>query len=324
MSTNFNSNSAVVKQVQAAINAAGYPQPLTEDGIYGPLTMAGVKWLQEQAGVSPADGNITQDLLDAVGITPNAPLTLSSSSGYAANPTYKTSPASHVVAPWGPVYVPPSPPVVQEPTVAPKPAAPSIPLNVVNRPPPVPATSTVSKVPALVGAGAGAAAGVALGGPVGALIGATVGGIAGYLYENQAASKKTPTSIAGEDDFRGLSQLTRQALALPGVSSVMINGEGLGLSQLTRQALALPGVSSVMINGEGLGQPNSGAGDIIEADPASAEPNLGVDVPTSRFGAELRMGKPGLASGSQFGGELRAGMVGLSSGSQFGCAKGPR
>jgi peptidoglycan hydrolase-like protein with peptidoglycan-binding domain len=299
MSTNFNSNSAVVKQVQAAINAAGYPQPLTVDGIDGPLTTAGVKWLQEQAGVSPADGNITQDLLDAVGITPNAPLTLSSSSGYAANPTYKTSPASHVVAPSGPVYVPPSPPVVQEPTVAPKPAAPSIPLNVVNRPPPVPATSTVSKVPALVGAGAGAAAGVALGGPVGALIGATVGGIAGYLYENQAASKKTPTSIAGEDDFRGLSQLTRQALGLPGVSSVMINGEGLG-------------------------QPNSGAGDIIGADPASAEPHLGVDVPTSKFGAELRMGKPGLASGSQFGGELRAGMVGLSSGSQFGCAKGPR
>lgn len=68
-SMDFDTNSAVVKQVQTAINAQGYSPPLAEDGAYGPKTKAGVQWLQTRAGLA-SDGVIGEQTLGALGITP--------------------------------------------------------------------------------------------------------------------------------------------------------------------------------------------------------------------------------------------------------------
>jgi GH24 family phage-related lysozyme (muramidase) len=69
MGVDYTGNSAVVRQVQAAINAAGYTPPLVVDGAYGPNTAKGVKWVQAAQGVSP-DGIIGDQTLGALGITP--------------------------------------------------------------------------------------------------------------------------------------------------------------------------------------------------------------------------------------------------------------
>lgn len=65
----YNSNSSVIKQVQAAINALGYAPPLTVDGAIGPKTIAGVKWVQDKQGVAQ-DGIVGDQTLGALGITP--------------------------------------------------------------------------------------------------------------------------------------------------------------------------------------------------------------------------------------------------------------
>lgn len=297
--SNFNNDQTVVRQVQEAINAAGYQPALVVDGIDGPLTTAGIRWMQERAG-STIDGNITQEFLNAVGMSVGAPLTLSSSSGYAANPTYKTSPASGATgAPVGPVWVPPPPPT-KEPAQAPK--GTGIPLNVVNKLPPAPPPAP-SKLPAAVGAAGGAGVGFLAAGPVGALVGAVVGGVAGFIYENSAASKKTPsTSIAGETDFMIFAQPTQGALDKGGANPTTIAGEGVTTKP---------------------GQPNAMASDVIGADPSAAlhaQPNspfasqFGTDVPTSRFGVDVPT--------SRFGGELRAAMSELPGTARFGCDTG--
>lgn len=44
-----------VRAIQTAVNAEGYPAVLDVDGMYGPMTEAGVKWFQSEHGLS-ADG----------------------------------------------------------------------------------------------------------------------------------------------------------------------------------------------------------------------------------------------------------------------------
>lgn len=44
--SNYDSDPVKVKAVQIAVNAAGYQPPLAVDGVYGPLTAAGVRWFQ--------------------------------------------------------------------------------------------------------------------------------------------------------------------------------------------------------------------------------------------------------------------------------------
>lgn len=78
--TDYNTNAAVVKQVQAAINAAGYAPPLTVDGKYGPATTAGVKWIQGQGGVTQ-DGIIGDQTLGSLGITPPGGTSIDSVTG---------------------------------------------------------------------------------------------------------------------------------------------------------------------------------------------------------------------------------------------------
>jgi peptidoglycan hydrolase-like protein with peptidoglycan-binding domain len=65
----YNSNPTVVRQVQTAINKLGYLPALVEDGSYGPMTAAGVKWLQAKMGVAQ-DGLIGDQTLGTLGITP--------------------------------------------------------------------------------------------------------------------------------------------------------------------------------------------------------------------------------------------------------------
>jgi hypothetical protein len=63
----YDSDPATVKKVQQAINAAGYSPQLAVDGSYGPLTKAGVQWLQSQKGLT-ADGVIGPATLAVLGI----------------------------------------------------------------------------------------------------------------------------------------------------------------------------------------------------------------------------------------------------------------
>jgi len=65
----YNSKPAIIKQVQAAINALGYAPPLTVDGALGPATTAGIKWMQAQKGVAQ-DGIVGDQTLGSLGITP--------------------------------------------------------------------------------------------------------------------------------------------------------------------------------------------------------------------------------------------------------------
>jgi hypothetical protein len=66
--SNYDTNTTVVKQVQTAINAAGYSPPLATDGAYGPKTIAGVKWFQAQHGL--AQDGIIGDQTVAATIAP--------------------------------------------------------------------------------------------------------------------------------------------------------------------------------------------------------------------------------------------------------------
>jgi peptidoglycan hydrolase-like protein with peptidoglycan-binding domain len=63
----YDGDSSTVKQVQTAINAAGYTPALTVDGVYGPNTAAGVAWLQAQKGLGSSQ-LIDDSLLKALGI----------------------------------------------------------------------------------------------------------------------------------------------------------------------------------------------------------------------------------------------------------------
>lgn len=67
--TDYNSNPAIIKQVQAAINALGYAPPLVTDGSLGAKTIAGIKWMQAQKGVAQ-DGVVGDQTLGSLGITP--------------------------------------------------------------------------------------------------------------------------------------------------------------------------------------------------------------------------------------------------------------
>lgn len=69
---NYDSQPNVVKQVQAAVNAAGYQPALVVDGAYGPKTKAGVIWFQRQHGLTQ-DGIIgDQTVAATIAPTPQA------------------------------------------------------------------------------------------------------------------------------------------------------------------------------------------------------------------------------------------------------------
>jgi peptidoglycan hydrolase-like protein with peptidoglycan-binding domain len=76
----YNSNAAVLKQVQAAINALGYTPALGVDGAMGPKTAAGVKWVQAREGVAQ-DGIVGDQTLGSLGITPPGGTSVSSVTG---------------------------------------------------------------------------------------------------------------------------------------------------------------------------------------------------------------------------------------------------
>lgn len=76
----YNTNVAVMKQVQAAINSLGYSPPLVIDGAIGPKTIAAVKWVQAKEGVAQ-DGIVGDQTLGALGITPPGGTSIQSVTG---------------------------------------------------------------------------------------------------------------------------------------------------------------------------------------------------------------------------------------------------
>jgi peptidoglycan hydrolase-like protein with peptidoglycan-binding domain len=72
----YNSNQAIVAQVQQAINVAGYHgpdgQPLVVDGLYGDKTAAGVRWIEAGAGIAQDSGIIGDEVLRVLNIVPPA------------------------------------------------------------------------------------------------------------------------------------------------------------------------------------------------------------------------------------------------------------
>jgi Putative peptidoglycan binding domain len=67
------SDATTVKAVQAAVNAAGYTPALNTDGLMGPKTIAGIKWIQAQKGIATS-GVIDSATLKALSIkAPPAP-----------------------------------------------------------------------------------------------------------------------------------------------------------------------------------------------------------------------------------------------------------
>lgn len=77
---NYDTNSDIVKQVQTAINKMGYTPALVVDGSYGPLSTAGVKWAQQQKGIT-VDGIIGDQTLTALGLEQNVKPPTSSGGG---------------------------------------------------------------------------------------------------------------------------------------------------------------------------------------------------------------------------------------------------
>jgi GH24 family phage-related lysozyme (muramidase) len=65
----YSGNPAVIRQIQAAINALGYQPALVVDGISGGNTKAGIQWLQTRAGLT-VDGIPGDQTLGALGIAP--------------------------------------------------------------------------------------------------------------------------------------------------------------------------------------------------------------------------------------------------------------
>ena len=66
--TDYSSDTPTTLAVQRAINTAGYTPALAEDGAFGPLTAAGIRWMQEQKGLSPITGVVDDALLAALSI----------------------------------------------------------------------------------------------------------------------------------------------------------------------------------------------------------------------------------------------------------------
>ena len=72
---NYDTDSVKVKAVQTAINAAGYASAtgkpaLVVDGIYGPLTAAGVQWFEKLHGLTVDAGIIGDQVMAATVATP--------------------------------------------------------------------------------------------------------------------------------------------------------------------------------------------------------------------------------------------------------------
>lgn len=96
----YDSDSAIVSQVQSKINSMGYTPALVVDGKYGPNTAAGVKWLQTQKGLS-VDGIIGPQTLTALGIkTPSGGTgTSTTTKGVPAGPGWQNLPPDPIRRP---------------------------------------------------------------------------------------------------------------------------------------------------------------------------------------------------------------------------------
>jgi peptidoglycan hydrolase-like protein with peptidoglycan-binding domain len=195
---NYNSNANIVKQVQAAINAAGRSPQLAVDGVYGTGTMLGVKWFQGQHGLTQ-DGIIGDQTLAATITTPPAgggslvalQAQLAQLSGGGAPPSSALIPfpVTALSLP-GPAPTPASRPLVGASTTAP----------FVTVSPTKGAADEQSRA-ALVLAGLGGAAGAVVGAlitfPLGALLGGVLGGAAGFGFSTLQSAPKPAAADVG-------------------------------------------------------------------------------------------------------------------------------
>jgi peptidoglycan hydrolase-like protein with peptidoglycan-binding domain len=221
---NYDSNAAIVKQVQQAVNVDGYTPALTEDGKYGPNTQKGVLWFQMKHGLS-ADGVIgDQTQATALGVLQGhqaasaAPVDLDTF-GTPASPI--PSPAAallpmpvamSMVAPaLTPIAVPPPVPKkhldlhfgpVAGPA-SPAPMALSLPMAA---PPAAAPIGKKSKIPSWATTATGGVVGALAGGPLGLLLGAALGGGVDFA-RHTIAQKPAALAAHGETTFGGEPEL---------------------------------------------------------------------------------------------------------------------
>jgi hypothetical protein len=192
------SDSASIKQVQSAINAAGYQPALVVDGVSGPKTTAGVKWFQQQHGLT-VDGLIGPQTMAATVAPTPAQAIAAVTSPLAALASQITALQAAPVPAATPTPLVPTP-VVAMPTVGlslpstPKPATP-LAYALPTAASPLSGNIGGVPIPALIGMAAGAAVG-AFFGMLWLAVGAVGGGAAGY------ATTLLPkgATMHGEDD----------------------------------------------------------------------------------------------------------------------------
>lgn len=194
-------DSASIKQVQSAINAAGYQPALVVDGVTGPKTTAGVRWFQQQHGLS-ADGLIgPQTMAATVAPTPaQAVAAVANPLAALQSQITQLTTAAPAVPAATPAPLVPTPVVAMPFTTSsllptlPRPATPSAYHSPVAS---SPLSGNVAgiPIPALIGAAVGAAGGMFLG-LLWAAAGLVGGGAAGYAY----ATLGPGASMHGEED----------------------------------------------------------------------------------------------------------------------------
>jgi hypothetical protein len=217
---NYDTNTAVVRQVQTAVNAAGYQPLLTVDGAYGPKTIAGVKWFQKLHGLTQdgiiGDQTVAATIAPTPSGAPSGPLAalqtqlqqLQSTGTAAMSPT-PTAPSTPLISH---AVVSLRPPIGMLSFASPDASTASSTLDNV-RPPALGAMTTAPtalaggiagglglSMPMLL-AGGGLVVGAALGSlvmfPLGALLGGLAGAAAGYGYSTLTPAGAT---MHGETD----------------------------------------------------------------------------------------------------------------------------
>lgn len=204
--SNFNSNVAVVKQVQTAINVAGRLPQLVVDGRYGANTILGVKWYQGLHGLTQ-DG-VIGDLTVAATIAPppGAASSLEAIQAQLAQLSGGIVPApSAPLVPFpvtalslpGSVPTPAPRPLVGEPMLTPS----------VTSSPAIKSVSAPSQNAALILAGLGLTAGAFVGAlitfPLGALLGGALGGVAGFGVSTLQPGAKPAVTNASAATIHG-------------------------------------------------------------------------------------------------------------------------
>ncbi len=247
---NYNSNAAIVKQVQQAVNVDGYTPALTEDGKYGPNTQKGVVWFQIKHGLS-ADGVIgDQTQATALGVlqghqAASAPPVDLDTYGTPASPTPSPAAAS-LPMPLAMAMAAPAPTPIAAPLPAPMKhlnfhlgpvpgSAPVAPPGLPPAPPPAaavalpPSAAKKSKIPAWATTAGGGVVGALAGGPLGLLLGAALGGGVDFARHKIATKPGAPLSVHGETTFGGEPELDLYAFDPSFTDEPMIVAGEMGL-----------------------------------------------------------------------------------------------